>query len=372
MKTKLILIHILTATILFLSGCGDTAKTEDANKTGSTNKTITAKATADSYEVRPGAEVVISAQNSDTAGSQVTYSWINTEGQRLGTSSTLRWTAPSQEGNYSIILILNFNQANQSTDDITITVKADATPPLTPMGVLQDMIKRSSNHTLQDVTYICIGDSTRVYTTTPENFHNVSRHIFEDINASLINYHVTSYLVAQGGLMYKTFNGDLHYLAHEQNRPWIHVQEAIDHIPGDGSTTIVDMSMGSNDFSAIFHTYPSDTDAYAHLQDIHDEIKSQMMRTINTIKASKPKTKFMLTSTNPFKNWKTASDTYMAVYKEVASELNLPFANFVDDIMPPRGSTEFDAWYLDGIHFNDAVGLPAVSHFILEKILPNS
>ncbi len=364
MKIKLLLIHILTATILFFTGCGDTTKTTDTGTDNISDK-IVAKAEAASYEVHPGEEVLISAENSDIGENTVTYTWINSEGQRLGTESTFTWTAPSDEGNYSIILVLNFDQDNQSTDAISISVKSNATPPLSPSAVIQDMIKRSGEGTLQDVTYICIGDSTRVNTVTPDKLNNTSRHIFEDIEASLQNYNVTSYLVAQGGLMFKTFNGDLHYTVAEQGRSWINVQDAIDKIPGDGATSIVDVSLGSNDYSALYHL------GYTPAQ-IHLEIKYQMMRMMTTIKNAKPKTKFLLTSTNPFKDWKIASDTYLALYKEVAAELNLPFANFVDDIMPARGSDAFNAWYLDGIHFNEAVGQPAVSSFVLKKILPSS
>ncbi len=363
MKIKLLLIQILTATALFFAGCGDSVKTADTDKVENINNKIVAKAEATSHEVSPGAEVLLSAENSDIGDNSVTYTWTNSEGQRLGTESILTWTAPSQEGNYSITLILNFNQENESKDAISISVKSNPAPDLSPLAVIQDMIKRSGEGTLQDVTYICIGDSTRVNTVTPDNLNNTSRHIFEDIEASLQNYNVTSYLVAQGGLMFKTFNGDLHYTEAEQGRSWISVQDAINKIPNDGATSFVDFSMGSNDYSALYHLgYTPDQ--------IHVEIKSQILRMINTIKQSKPKTKFLLTSTNPFKDWKIASNTYLAVYKEIASELNFPFVNFVDDIMPARGTTEFNAWYLDGIHFNEAVGQPAVSQFLLGKILP--
>ena len=354
---------LMTLTFLF-SGCGeDTIKNDTPSKikTTSVHKIILK---ASSREVHPGEEVIIGVDNNTTLDNQATYRWTNSAGQRLGTDSTLRWTAPAQEGNYSISLVLNFGQTNQSKGKITISVKANE-PILTPLETIQDMIKRSGNGSLQNVTYICIGDSTRVYTTTPEGKHNLSRHIFEDINASLSNYNVTSYLVAEGGLMFKTFNGDPHYTLEERNRPWINVQEAIDHIPGDGSTTFVDVSMGSNDYSALFHL------GYTPTQ-IYQEMKKQMLRMIDTIKKAKPKTKFLLTATNPYKDWDIASKSYLNLYKEVSKTLNIPFLNFVEDIMPPRDSTKFKAWYLDGIHFNDTIGLPAVSQYILDKILPTS
>jgi len=356
MNIKLILMHLLTATLLFFTGCGGTGDTEG---TGDDTNKIIARAETQNYNVRPNEEVFLTSSNSSIGEGTVTYAWLDTDGILLGTESTLTWNAPLLDGDYTIILVLNHNEPSQSTSSITISVKEN----LSPFASIQNLIQQSHDGTMQDVTYICIGDSTRVNTLTPDNLTNTSRHIFEDINASLQNYNVTSYLVAQGGLMFKTFNGDLHYTVAQQGRSWINVQDAIDKIPNDGATSIVDVSLGSNDYSALFHLgYTS--------EQIHLEIKSQMMRMITTIKSAKPQTKFLLTSTNPFQDWKIASDTYLNVYKEVAEENNLPLANFVDDIMPVRGSNDFKSWYLDGIHFNEAVGQPAVSSFVLEKILP--
>lgn len=293
-----------------------------------------------------GQQISLDGSGSSDDGT-LTYLWSN----QLGTASITTWTAPTTPGSHTISLTVTDDKGLTNTATTTITVLDAASS----FSDIQTLIESGT------ATYICVGDSTRTDTTTPEDLHNQSRDIFETMQTSLQTYGVNSILFAQGGLMFKTFNGDDHYSTSD-SRTWINIQDMIAQIPDDGNSSIVNVSLASNDYSALFHLDLTPAD-------IHLEIKTQLLRMISTILDSKPQTKMMLTSPNPFRDWKIASDTYQAVYQEVSDELGIPFANFIAQ-MPQRGSTDFKAWYLDGIHFNTTIGLPAVSSFVLTNILP--
>jgi hypothetical protein len=58
---------------------------------------------------------------------------------------------------------------------------------------IQELIDLSQKGTLENVTYICIGDSTRAISQDTE-----AQLLFDNIALSLDNYRVTSYLQARG------------------------------------------------------------------------------------------------------------------------------------------------------------------------------
>lgn len=255
--------------------------------------------------------------------------------------------------------IINNGEESESSSSITIAIKETNS-----FAAIQDLIFDAELGLQSDVTYIMIGDSTRVYTYY-NNIVNHSEAIFEEVNATLSNYNVASHLVAQGGLAFKTFLGEQYDASDTIN--FVNISEAIDKIPRDGSTTIVDMSLGANDFSRLNEYYQSISGWEP--ERIHDDLKDIMNKTIDTLLTAKPNLHIMLTSPNPM-DWESGSAVYQGVYVEVAAERQLPFANFVDEIMPAHSTEAFYTWYNDNIHFNQTIGLPAVSSFILKKILP--
>ena len=366
MKNLVNIFYILTFTILLFTGCGSTTTPSGRPQTDIT----VAKADADAYEVIPSQEVHLTAKNS-TVTNDVTYTWVDINGNLLGNTQNITWTAPAQEGNYTIVLILNYQKSNQSTNAITITVENsildinDST-----FGTIQEMIRRSKNGQLADVTYICVGDSTRAYTVLPENTdytkldrYNHSEKIFEDINNSLQNYAVDAYLMSEGGLEFKTFLGGDPYDSND-SREWIKIQDVIALIPGDGNTTIIDISLGVNDLSGLHSLYGFQEDR------LRNDIKDMMRTTIYQFRQAKPKVKIMLTSPNPYRDWQSGGRVYQDAYKEIAQEEHLPFANFVDEKMPAFGTDAFLSLYHDNIHFSINGGIKKLSTFLKEKILP--
>ncbi len=369
--------YFILIVALFLTACGGTTQQTTQPAPAPSHTKLVAKAEANDNSVEPNQEVILSAKNSTISETEtVDYLWITKEGDILGREDTLHWIAPQEEGDYDIILVLNFQKEDESTSTITITVKK---PPLvlenndSTFTTIQKMIQPSNEGTLKDVTYICVGDSTRALTTTPEGKINHSDNIFKDINAQLQNYNVTSYLDAQGGLTFKGYLGRGAYL--EDSRDWINIQNTINKIPADGYTTIVDISLGVNDLSGLDQIYPYKEYPSYYNNDYYffrNEIKNLLLETIQDIRNAKPKVKIMLTTPNPMRDWPEGAGIYQRVYREVAQEEHIPLANFVDEIMPAAGTTAFKNWYLDNIHFNTSVGLPQVSNFILGKILPTN
>jgi lysophospholipase L1-like esterase len=362
---------------IFLTACGGTTQQPVETQPSPSHTKLVAKAEANEYSVEPDKEVILSAKNSVVSETEtIEYLWITKDGEVLGREPILHWKAPEEEGDYEIILVLNFQKEDESISKVTITVTK---PPLvlenndSTFSTIQKMIELSKEGTLANVTYICVGDSTRALTTTPDGLINHSDNIFKDIDAQLHNYNVTGYLDSQGGLTFKAYLGRGTYL--EDGRTWINIQKTIDKIPADGYTTIVDISLGVNDLSGLDQLYTKDEYPSYYENDYYffrDTIKSLLLETIHRIQEKKPKVKIMLTSPNPMRYWKNGSGIYQRVYKEVAQEEKIPLANFVDEIMPAAGTTEFENWYLDNIHFNRSVGLPKVSNFILGKILPTN
>jgi len=249
-----------------------------------------------------------------------------------------------------------------------------------PLTVIQDMIKDAKSGKLQDVRYLSIGDSTRAYTRYMGE-ENHSEKIFELVKEGLKPYNVDARLVSQGGLTFKAFLGE-HY-ENDTRDDWINIQEAIDQIEGDGEHTIVNISMISNDFTALNNKYSKQFKLEQYQGDhgkyydekiapiIKKELKQVMLRVIDRLKSAKPKIHLILTSPNPERDWKRGSNVYLSVYKDVAKELNIPYLDIVGEVMPPRSDKEaFKSWYNDAIHFSKDVGIPKTAEFILSKILP--
>lgn len=214
---------------------------------------------------------------------------------------------------------------------------------------VQKLLHLSQNCTLKDVTYICIGDSTRART---ERYK--AHIIFDKVAHVLDDYNVTSHLLARKSHTLKQF-------IHESISPtW---SDTVDLIPNEGETTIVDISLGVNDFLAF------DIDSTSQFDWATETIKDRLLEAITLIKVHKPKTTFMLTVPNPAIKLGEKAALYKKAYMEVAGEEHYVLINFVDDIMPKHDTSEFLDWYRDKIHFSEH-GLHQVADYILLSILP--
>jgi len=226
---------------------------------------------------------------------------------------------------------------------------------------IKSLLKDAKAGKIQNVTYICLGDSTRAISDVQH-----SEKYFNAIKNALNSYNVNSILEARGSHMLMQFlDGSEHPT----------LADVLDDIPADGSTTLLDISLGVND---LFHENDlhEDEGPFAftnHKAEYKQIIKGRLVEAINKIRESKPKTSIFLVTPNPTRDWEGGTKFMLEIYKEVANEMALPLADFVDDVMEGGETTEegeFDDWYRDGIHFSDK-GLKELSDYVLSKILPN-
>jgi lysophospholipase L1-like esterase len=219
----------------------------------------------------------------------------------------------------------------------------------TKLSKIQDLIQKSKDGVVDNVTYLCVGDSTRV-----KSNRDKAHLLFADINNTLSTYGVTSYLLARGGHELKEF-------IEESSYPTL--SDVVKLIPSNGESTIVEFSLGLND---LFHMNVTKRD---QIDLATDTIKSRLVESINLIKSQKPETTILLVSPNMLKDWSQGTKICLDAYKEVSEELDLEFINFVDNIMPKYGDENLKNWFLDGVHFSE-YGLHQVSSYILSRILP--
>ncbi len=242
---------------------------------------------------------------------------------------------------------------------------------LTGFAKIQDLIKKSRDGVLSNVTYLCVGDSTRAFSDGPSG--DYAQKMFERVKASLDTYSVNSILLARGSQELAHFLEIKMEDGHVRKPTY---KDVILATPDTGATTIIDFCLGIND---LWDLNIQTKDDMANAVDI---IKDRVIQSIELIQLEKPDVNFVLTSPSPLLDWEEGSEIYSTVYKEVSKELNLPFINYVDNIMPSRNydkdgtaSEEFQAWYrhedtgIDPIHFSE-YGLYKVADYILGQILP--
>ncbi len=277
--------------------------------------------------------------------------------------------------NSSVIVSSDTNDSERKLvidDNSSVKEEPKVVVELTGFAKIQDLIKKSRSGELNDVTYICVGDSTRA-----KSKEDQAHLMFERVKATLDTYNVNSILKARGSQEL------LHFLELKLENGKVRTptyKDVINATPGSGATTIVDFCLGINDLWDMYIKTKSD------MADAVGIIKDRVLQSIELIKTAKPDINFVLTSPSPLLDWTEGSEVYAQVYKEVSAELDLPYINYVDDIMPPRVQDEnstsisFEEWYRlepttkepdhrDQIHFSE-YGLYKVADYILEHILP--
>ncbi len=294
------------------------------------NKAPTATITANSHSVTAGDSITLDASSSsDSDGNIISYQWLNQSNQLLGNNPQLHWQAPAMAGDYTITLQVTDDDGASANANITLQV---TNAPTTPFSAIQNLIAS------RNATYICVGDSTRANSNTYDG-----GHLFDTLKAHLDDYNTNSILEARVGHEAKQFN-----LA-TQSPTW---QEIVSLIPGDGSTTIVDISLGIND---LF------TGA---------DIKANLKEAINKIKAQKSQTHFLLTMPNPKDPTADAatqqSNILKTAYTELSNELNLPLVNIQDEITFTQAMFQNDS-----VHFHMTPATQVgVAELIWSKISP--
>ncbi len=268
----------------------------------------------------------------------------------------------SHEGTYTIIYSVNDSQGATAEVSRTVKVKSyNIDTPATNLNDVKRLFSASKAGEISKLTYIVVGDSTRAISNT-----NNSQLYFENLNNRLSKFPVNAVLMARGSHELKQFLEGSEYPT---------IDGVIATIPNSGESTIIDFSLGVNDFfelneERIAKNLGGFRENRAWFKQV---IKDRLVESVDKIQMAKPEATIMLVTPNPLKQWEDVTHLMVEIYKEVAYEKNLPLANFVNDKMENGNSTEdgeFDDWYRDGIHFSDKA-LNILSEYILGKILPN-
>jgi len=220
---------------------------------------------------------------------------------------------------------------------------------------IQELIYKAQNAEINNVTYISLGDSTRAI----DNEYN-GGGLFSAVQGLLRGYNVDAQLEAVAGHTLRRWNnydgqGDI-------NEPtW---ETTVAAIPGDGSTTIVNISLGIND--ARYYGDGGEK----------ERIKFHMNQAIDKVLAVKPNTKFMLTMPEKLIGYDTKTAAIKAAYEEMSAERNIPLINTIDALFSGEDDLSLyraaDAQeYGEGFRIHlSSKGQALVSDLILSKILP--
>jgi hypothetical protein len=206
---------------------------------------------------------------------------------------------------------------------------------------IKKLIIASRDNKLKNVTYICVGDSTRA-----ESKYD-GEHLFYQVQNRLYDFGVESYLFARAGHKAKEFNNE------SASPTW---ENVVYEINGDGRETIVDICLGLNDY-------------WSGNYDFKEDIKEAIYK----IRSQRPYVHFMLTM--PDRVYGSESMTYFIknAYLELANELHLPLVNIIDDLMPSQESTSYSWYRHDGYNVHlSREGQRKVAKDILLHILPSN
>ncbi len=330
--------------IVVFIGCGGKKTTP----TPPVNLSPVATIVASSVNVKSGESILLDGSSSkDNDGTIVKYEWLNQQGGRIGTQSKLTWIAPGQVGKYTLQLVV--------TDDDNATGKNTIVIDVTKPVVVDNSFAAVKNLIASgNATYFCVGDSTRaseasVYYNPNSTYH--SEFVYPVIKNALDDYNVTSYLYARQGHEAKQFNLET------EHPTW---RDVVNQAPGNGSTTIVDISLGINDLFSQANNYDGTV----------ADIKRDLQEAIAKIRQQKPSILIVLTMPNP-KDPAQAdaviqSNILKTAYLELSSELNLPLI----DVMGELNFTH-DMYKIDLVHFHLIQAAQVqVGELVKEKILP--
>jgi hypothetical protein len=230
---------------------------------------------------------------------------------------------------YLIIIFLVFSGCGNNIKEKKVFIdkpyKEDKGDDLIGIEKIRAIIKNGGQ-------YIIVGDSTRAKSEYQGHY------IYNNISSYLSNYNVNTILLAKAGHTAKE-------LIELESSPTI--MDIINNIPENGDESIVDISLGINDY---WNGY---------------DIKSNISRIIEKIKEAKPKTSILLTLPNKAYNNKIMNEYISREYLIIANKYNLVLI----DAMPDNVGYE---WYRDdgfGVHLKK-IGQEYQADKILKKILP--
>ncbi len=341
MKKFLFLVALLPFLII---GCGSGGGSATTNSSGQHKPAVLVQVPGQAYSQ---SQVRLADGGSfDSDGDLSSYQWYDQNGNKISTDSdgNAIWTAPAQEGKYTLKLEVSDSLGNDSVADVSIKVVGE--------NNLKNLIKNGG------ATYICVGDSTRAIDVSGYD----GGHVFEAVRNALGVYGVNSVLFAKHGYTARNFNNE------KVGIVWFDWHEIKDLIPNNGETTIVDITLGINDIR-----YYDDHNIY-----------NELFRAISKIQREKPRTSFLLTMPNKIVSQKAhfeeKSKLISQAYFRLSQDLGLPLI----DVMGELFSGYYDdSMYrsADGVEYANETGpdtrlhlsrkgQAAVADLILDRLLP--
>ncbi len=90
------------------------------------------------FRLNPGESCDITCTATDIGGETVSYEWLAAEGSIDGDGPTVTWTAPEEEGEYKVKVVVSDASGNQSSRSVTLVVRepADEEADDEPVGSL--------------------------------------------------------------------------------------------------------------------------------------------------------------------------------------------------------------------------------------------
>lgn len=205
------------------------------------------------------------------------------------------------------------------------------------LAEIHQLVRKAANGISNDVTFIRIGDSTRSlklsewYIYDPMILNQININYYNNADPSQTSYDWLN-------------NVDQNTFA-----------QFIANCNGiDGENTIVEFSMGINDWSK----YAGDK----------AQTKQIIVDCINAILTAKPKCKLFLSSPHYHTN-DGRRTTLDEVYKEISSEMNLYLVDGLSIPMGPSYDFNNTDYYSDTTHLNQ-FGMLVLSFYIFNKIMP--
>jgi PKD repeat protein len=330
-------------------GCGTTTTTSnppqiDSYKIAKTNVDISLDKQTLQVGLDDGVEIHANSNTNLHA-----YQWF-INGTPVSESADLYMPTPTKAGSYTITLKVKDANDQLITKEVTIHVTQPEEKPLPVIkpdrsfSSIQSLIAASKDGTFSDVRYICYGDSTR----SVSEYEN--QYVFEYVKSTLSQYHVTSINKSITGILARdAANASFLYGGREAS--WVSIVNSIE---GDGIHTIVDISIGLNDYGEYSN----------------DQIKDFIRTVITSIRNKKPYTHFILTvPSRTYYDRENMSNGLISIYRELSNELSIPMINVPRDAMP------LDELTLDWYRSGDQTHLTResqrkIANLILSKILP--
>lgn len=211
----------------------------------------------------------------------------------------------------------------------------------------RELVVQSVESKVDDLTYICVGDSTRA---------SYGTHIFKYLREQMTQLNIDTILAAKSGQSADDWGN-----ATGSDRKWNDLIGANaytwDAIPGTGATTLIDICLGINDTSNVGG-------------DTIDQIKTNIKAGIDNLISNKADVMINLTSPNRLRNQPAKTSKLTQVYYELSRENNWPMFDMVENTLPTASdAVSRSDLYTDDTHPNES-GQLKMAQGLLEYLVP--